>query len=153
LEIGFDYRLTDLQAAMGIVQLGRLPEMVERRRMIAARYADALSSLRGLRVVADPPYGTTNFQSFWLEVLPGFPVSREALLGRLSDAGIAARRGASAAHRQPAYRWRDTGNVRLQYTERLCDRTLVLPVFHDLDSASINRVINAIRHAAAWRSM
>jgi dTDP-4-amino-4,6-dideoxygalactose transaminase len=148
LEVGFDYRMTDLQAAVGIIQLRRLPEMVERRRKIAAMYVEALKSLKGLRIVSDPPYGTTNYQSLWLEVLPGFPMSREALLERLADAGITARRGAYAAHRQPAYRWRDNGNARLQSTERLSDRTLVLPVFHEIDSSSINRVINAIRNAA-----
>jgi dTDP-4-amino-4,6-dideoxygalactose transaminase len=148
LEIGFNYRMTDLQAAVGIVQLRRLAEIVERRRQIAAAYVAGLAGLKGLRFVADPPYGTTNFQSFWVEVLPGFPVSREELLARLADAGISARRGIMAAHRQPAYRWRDTGNAGLQHTERLTDRTLILPVFHELDTVSMNRVINTI-HAAA----
>jgi dTDP-4-amino-4,6-dideoxygalactose transaminase len=148
LEIGFNYRMTDLQAAVGIVQLRRLAAIVERRREIAAAYVAGLAGLKGLRCVADPPYGTTNFQSFWVEVLPAFPVSREELLGRLADAGISARRGIMAAHRQPAYRWRDTGNAGLQHTERLTDRTLILPVFHELDTVSMNRVMNTI-HAAA----
>ncbi|MDQ0827967.1 dTDP-4-amino-4,6-dideoxygalactose transaminase [Arthrobacter sp. B2I5] len=148
LEVGFDYQMTDLQAAIGICQLRRLPEMVERRRRIAGIYAGALSGLKGLRFVTDPPYGTTNFQSLWVEVLPDFPATREALLGELAEAGVTARRGPYAVHRQPAYRWRDTGNARLQYSERLSDRTLVLPVFHELDTASINRVINAIRNTA-----
>lgn len=147
LEVGFNYRMTDLQAAVGIVQLRRLARMVARRREIAASYVAGLAGLKGLRLVADPPYGTTNFQSFWVEVLPAFAVSREGLLSRLADAGIAATRGVMAAHRQPAYRWRDTGNARLQHTERLTDSTLVLPVFHELDPVSINRVINTIQTA------
>jgi dTDP-4-amino-4,6-dideoxygalactose transaminase len=53
-----------------------------------------------------------------------------------------------ASHRQPAYRWRDTGNAGLQSTERLTDRTLILPVFHELDNPGLNRVINCIRTAA-----
>ncbi|HYH75967.1 MAG TPA: DegT/DnrJ/EryC1/StrS family aminotransferase [Arthrobacter sp.] len=148
LEIGFNYRMTDLQAAVGIVQLRRLAEVVERRREIAAAYVAGLAGLKGLRFVADPPYGTTNFQSFWVEVLPGFPVSREELLARLADAGVSARRGIMAAHRQPAYRWRDTGNAGLSHTERLTDRTLILPVFHELDAISMNRVMNTIHTAA-----
>lgn len=153
LEIGFDYQMTDLQAAIGLCQLRRLPAMVERRRRIAGIYTDALSGLDGLRFVSDPPYGTTNFQSLWMEVLPAFPATRELLLERLAEAGVTARRGAYAAHRQPAYRWRDTGNTRLHYTERLSDRTLVLPVFHELDATSINRVINAIRNTASPAGM
>jgi dTDP-4-amino-4,6-dideoxygalactose transaminase len=148
LEVGFNYRMTDLQAAVGIVQLGRLPEVVARRRDIAARYVAGLVGLRGLRLVSDPPYGTTNFQSLWLEVLPGFGTTREGLLERLGEAGISARRGIMAAHRQPAYRWRDTGSSLLQHTERLNDRTLILPVFHELDDDSLSRIISIIRSAA-----
>lgn len=149
LEVGFDYQMTDLQAAIGLCQLMRLPAMVERRRRIAGIYTGALSGLEGLRFVSDPPYGTTNFQALWVEVLPAFPATRESLVERLADAGVTARRGAYAAHRQPAYRWRDIGNIRLNYSERLSDRTLVLPVFHELDATSINRVINAIRNIAS----
>jgi len=152
LEIGYNYRMTDLQAAVGIVQLGRLARIVERRREIAAQYVAGLKGLRGLRFAADPPYGTTNFQSFWLEVLPGFRTDREGLLARLADAGISARRGIMAAHRQPAYRWRDTGNAGLQNTERMTDRTLILPVFHELDNAGMERVMECIRAAAGART-
>jgi dTDP-4-amino-4,6-dideoxygalactose transaminase len=148
-EVGFNYRMTDLQAAVGLVQLGRLPEVVERRRDIAARYVAGLAGLRGLRLVSDPPYGTTNFQSLWLEVLPGFAATRESLLARLAEAGISARRGIMAAHRQPAYRRRNWGSCLLQHTERLNDRTLILPVFHELDDESLSRIICTIHDAAA----
>ncbi|WP_240484374.1 DegT/DnrJ/EryC1/StrS family aminotransferase [Pseudarthrobacter sulfonivorans] len=151
VEVGFDYQMTDLQATVGIVQLGRLGEIVARRREIAAKYEAGLSGLAGLRFVTDPPYGTANFQSFWVEVLPDFAIDREELLARLADAGISARRGAMAAHRQPAYRWRETGNAGLQNTERLTDRTLVLPIFHGLDNVGLNRVMNSVRAAAGVR--
>lgn len=148
VEVGYDYQMTDLQAAVGIVQLGRLGEMVARRREIAAKYAAGLSGLAGLRFVADPPYGTTNFQSFWVEVLPDFTLDRDGLASRLADAGISAPRGVVAAHRQPAYRWRATGNASLQNTERLTDRTLALPIFHRLDNVGLNRIMNSVRAAA-----
>jgi dTDP-4-amino-4,6-dideoxygalactose transaminase len=148
VEIGFSYRMTDLQAAVGIAQLGRLARVVERRREIANRYVTGLAGLKGLRFVADPTYGTTNFQSFWLEVLPGFATSRDGLLSRLASEGISASGGLPATHRQPAYRWRDTGNAGLQHTERLSDRTLVLPVFHELDASGMDRVMSCIRAAA-----
>lgn len=151
VEVGFDYQMTDLQAAVGIVQLGRLGEVVARRREIAAKYEAGLSGLAGLRFVADPPYGTANFQSFWVEVLPDFAIDRDGLMSRLADAGVSAPRGAVAAHRQPAYRWRYTGNAGLQNTERLTDRTLVLPIFHGLDSVGVNRIMNSVRAAAGVR--
>lgn len=73
LEIGFNYRMTDLQAAVGIVQLARLHQAVQRRRELAANYAQAFAGIEGLRLVDDPVYGTGNFQSCWLEVGTAFP--------------------------------------------------------------------------------
>jgi dTDP-4-amino-4,6-dideoxygalactose transaminase len=148
-EVGFNYRMTDLQAAVGLVQLGRLPEIVRRRREIVAAYSSDLAGIAGLRPVADPPWGTSNFQSFWVEVLPEFPLDREALLARLADDGISARRGIMAAHRQPAYAQRDTGGARLDATERLTDRTLILPVYHQLTEHDRARVVDSIARVAA----
>lgn len=148
LEVGFNYRMTDLQAAVGIVQLRQLTQIVARRREIGTTYGEGLGNIQGLRLVTDPPHGTSNFQSFWIEVLPEFPINRDGLLSRLADEGIGATRGFMAAHRQPAYRWRDTGKVRLQHAERLTERLIVLPAYHELDTISINRVINTLLTAA-----
>lgn len=152
LEIGFNYRMTDLQAAVGIVQLGRLPEAVRRRRRIAAEYASAVADVPGLRAVADPEWGQSNFQSFWLEVGPEYPLDREGLLVKLAEADISARRGIMAAHRQPAYRGRDTGSASLAVTERLTDTTLILPLYHELSAADQARVIDALQLEGAIRS-
>lgn len=148
LEIGFNYRMTDLQAAVGIVQLGRLSEIVRRRRELALVYAEALQHIDGLRAVADPGWGTSNFQSYWVEVEPGFPLGREELLEALAEAGISARRGIMAAHRQPAYRASGAGTAALPATERLTDNTLILPLFHQLRGEEQERVI-AVLHDAA----
>jgi dTDP-4-amino-4,6-dideoxygalactose transaminase len=150
-EIGFNYRMTDLQAAVGLVQLGRLPQIVRRRRELAERYAELLADIPGLRAVADPPWGTGNFQSYWVEVEPSFGASREDTMEVLARADISARRGIMAAHRQPAYRDVDTGSVPLPVTERLTDRTLILPLFHELTDAEQLRVVDALRDAAELR--
>jgi len=153
LEVGFNYRMTDMQAAVGLVQLGRLPEIVRRRREIVAAYTDDLSDVPGLRPVADPPWGTSNFQSFWIEVLPEFPVGRDELLALLAADEISGRRGIMASHRQPAYADRDTGAAALPVTERLTDNTLILPVFHQLADDERARVVDSIRRAAAARTV
>jgi dTDP-4-amino-4,6-dideoxygalactose transaminase len=144
-EVGYNFRMTDLQAAVGLVQLRRLPEVVERRRTIAASYAKAIDDIEGLRAVADPAWGTSNFQSFWVEVLDDYPTDREGLLERLAHADISARRGIMAAHQQPAYAGRDTGDATLAATERLNTRTLILPVFHELSESDQQRVIAVLR--------
>jgi dTDP-4-amino-4,6-dideoxygalactose transaminase len=145
LEVGFNYRMTDLQAALGLVQLGRLPEIVTRRREVAARYGEAVAHLEGLRGVEDPPWGTGNFQSYWVEVGEGYPLDRDGLLARLARAGISARRGIMAAHLQPAYRDRETGSCELPVTERLTASTLILPLHHELTVDDQERVVDALR--------
>lgn len=147
-EVGFNYRMTDLQAALGLVQLGRLPEMVRRRRSLAEDYRKVLDSIPDLRCVADPPYGTSNFQSFWVEVLPGFPMDRDELLGWLAGDGISARRGIMAAHRQPAYAGHTGLVAPLPVTERLTDSTLILPMFHTMTAEEHRRVVDSLVAAA-----
>lgn len=146
-EVGFNYRMTDLQAAVGIVQLRKLPEVVARRRDIAHTYAKHIAEIDGLRAVTDPPWGTSNFQSFWIEVGPSYPLDRDGLLTRLAGADISARRGIMAAHREPAHRDADTGTVSLRATEHLTDNTLILPVFHQMSESEQSRVIEALQTA------
>ena len=145
-EVGYNFRMTDLQAALGLVQLGRLDAIVERRRAIAQAYRDALSDLPGLRCIDDPEHGTSNYQSFWVEVGDAFGTDREGLLAALADADVSARRGIMAAHRQPAYAGVDHGP--LPVTERLNDRTLILPVFHQMTDDEQAQVVRAVLHAA-----
>jgi dTDP-4-amino-4,6-dideoxygalactose transaminase len=145
LETGFNYRMTDMQAAVGIVQLGRLSEMVRRRREIAARYATALAGINGLRPVSDPEWGTSNFQSYWVEVEPGFPTDRDGLLKALADGDISARRGIMASHRQPTFWAAGADDALLGVTERLTDNTLILPLFHQMTDEEQARVIDVLR--------
>lgn len=149
VEVGFNYRMTDLQAAVGLIQLGRLGEVVERRRQIADGYAKAVAELEGLRIVTDPEYGTTNYQSCWVEVGPAYGLDREGLLGALAEAEISARRGIMASHRQPAYADRDWGTADLSVTEHLTDNTLILPVFHQMSESEQSRVIDVLRAGAS----
>lgn len=148
-EIGFNYRMTDVQAAIGLVQLGRLDDMIARRRALVGVYRHALADVDGLRLSEDPDWGTSNFQSFWIDVLPSFPIDREDLLARFAWAGISARRGIMAAHLQPAHRG---SPLSLPVTERLTDSTLILPLHHSLDPESMARIISVICKAAGKSS-
>jgi perosamine synthetase len=142
-EVGFNFRMTDVQAAIGIVQLRKLDEMVARRRELAQRYRQLLAAVPGLRVIADPPYGRTNYQSFWILLPDGAPVSRDEMLRRLADAGVSARRGIMAAHREPAYQ--DYPSEALPVTERLTADSLILPLFHEMTEAQQDTVVRAVR--------
>lgn len=146
-ETGLNCRMTDLQAALGNVQLRKLARIVQRRRDIATSYTAGLAGLAGLRLASDPPHGNANFQSYWLEVGDGFGVDREGLLERLSDAGIEAAPAMTLGRRLS--RWREAGVSALQNAELLSARTLVLPMHYQLDGVGINRVINTIQASGA----
>ncbi|MCL3817859.1 DegT/DnrJ/EryC1/StrS family aminotransferase [Aeromicrobium wangtongii] len=143
-EIGFNYRMTDLQAAVGIVQLGRLTELIERRRQFAEVYTKYINDIDGLRAVADPSGGTTNFQSYWIEVGDPYPLDRDDLLAHLASLDISARRGIMTAHRQPAYAHQGLGPGSLPVSEHLSDNTLILPLFHEMSVGEQARVISAL---------
>jgi dTDP-4-amino-4,6-dideoxygalactose transaminase len=146
LETGFNFRMTDIQAAVGLVQLGRLDPLVQRRRMLAERYQELLAGVPGLRFASDPPYGTTNYQSFWVVLPPDFPVDRNTLMRLLTERDVSPRRGIMAAHLEPAY----AGALRtpLPVTERLTRDSLILPLFHEMTEEQQDRVAEVIVEAA-----
>src|SRR5262245_6751625 len=146
LETGYNFRMTDIQAAVGIVQLGRLGEIVRRRRELAARYQEGLASVPGIGVASDPPYGETNFQSFWVVLSSEFPLERNDLITFLMARGISPRRGIMASHLEPAYRGHP--HLDLPVTEALTRRSLLLPLYHALSDDEQDRVIDGIREAA-----
>jgi perosamine synthetase len=146
LEVGFNYRMTDIQAAIGLVQLGRLSQLVARRRVLAARYQELLAGVPGLTTIRDPGYGATNYQSFWVQPQPGFPAGQGELLRRLADAGVSARRGIMAAHLEPAYA--DRPCPRLPVTERVTAGSVILPLFHQLTEDEQQLVVSVIGAAA-----
>jgi dTDP-4-amino-4,6-dideoxygalactose transaminase len=149
LETGFNYRMTDVQAAIGLVQLGKLDQMIARRRALAGRYQELLAALPGLATIHDPVYGTTNYQSFWVLLPGGFPVSRNELLRLLADGGVSARRGIMASHLEPAYAGHPCPP--LPVTERLTATSLILPLFHEMTEDEQDLVVSVITAAAGLR--
>ncbi|GGM42451.1 aminotransferase DegT [Micromonospora sonchi] len=147
LETAFNYRMTDIQAAVGLVQLGRLAELVAHRRALAARYHELLAGIRGLVPVRDPEYGTTNFQSFWVLIEPTYGVGRDEVLAELAAQGVSARRGIMAAHLEPAYA--DVAHAPLPVTERLTRDSLILPLHHALTEDDQDHVVAVLGKLAA----
>ncbi len=146
LEVAFNYRMTDIQAAVGLEQIAKLDEMIERRRYLASRYRELLADVPGLQLASDPPYGTANFQSFFVVLPDDAPRTRNEVLAGLAEAGVSARRGIMAAHLEPAYAGPDgRPTVTLPETERLTERSLILPLFHTMTLDDQDRVVAALR--------
>ncbi|HEU5195600.1 MAG TPA: DegT/DnrJ/EryC1/StrS family aminotransferase, partial [Methylomirabilota bacterium] len=142
-EVGFNYRMTDLQAAVGLVQLGRLEEIIKRRREQGARYDRAFIKHPALA----PPHIAENvrfnYQTYLLRLLAGAGITRDALMQKLLEQGIATRRGVMAAHREPAYR---KSRLRVPLTAtNVADRTaIVLPLHHAMSPAEQDQVTDAV---------
>jgi dTDP-4-amino-4,6-dideoxygalactose transaminase len=140
-EVGFNYRMTDMQAAIGLVQLGRLPRIIARRRELAERYHKLFTDVDDLRPVTDPDYGTTNYQAFWVVLPDSYPGTQVDALTGLQSRGVSARRGVMASHLEPAYAG---SRVDLPVTEHLTTRSVVLPLFHQMTEAEQDSVVTAL---------
>jgi len=149
-EIGFNYRLTDLQAAIGRVQLQRLPSMVARRRALAVRYRELLGAIPDLRLPLEPAWARSNWQSFCVRLPAGCDQGR--VMQRMLDQGISTRRGVMTAHREPAYArepWRAEHAAALAISEEISDDGIMLPLFGDMTDDDQSRVAMALAAAIA----
>lgn len=153
-ELGYNYRLTDLQAAIGRVQLQRLPDLIARRRVLADRYCDLLAGIADLQLPFEPEWARSNWQSFCVR-LP-FGCDQARVMQSMLDEGIATRRGVMCAHREPAYRhgpWRcardSDEHSCLSQSEQISDDGLILPLFDGLTDTDQQRVAAGLARAIA----
>jgi perosamine synthetase len=142
LEPAYNYRMTDLQAAVGRPQLRRLADIVTERRRLAAVYASAFADHPVLAPPKDPDHGRCNWQSYPMRLRSGTALGQRQIMQHFLDAGIATKRGVSNSHQEPAYahhplRWP------LPVSEVLRDTTVLLPLFHGMTDTEQQRVITA----------
>ncbi len=156
-ELGYNYRLTDIQAAIGREQLKRLPEAVTRRREIAERYRQLLSDIPSLVLPTEPNWARTNWQSYCVRLPEGS--DQKEVMQQMLDDGIATRRGIMCAHLEAAYSaagsWRcaqqsckPQGNCpNLRESERAQERGVILPLFTQMTEDQQDRVASSLRQA------
>jgi dTDP-4-amino-4,6-dideoxygalactose transaminase len=142
-EVGYNYRMTDLQAAVGLVQLGKLDHMLARRRELANRYTQHLSKYPWIVVPTEPAGSKHNYQSYMVRLTGDAPIGRDELMQRLLDRGVHSRRGIMAIHRELPYlnpRW----DAVLPVTNRVTDSALVLPLFFEMTDDEHGYVLESI---------
>lgn len=134
---GYNYRMTDMQGAMGLAQLKRLDGIIERRRQIADRYRALFSGVKGITLLAEPVWARYNWQSF-VVFLDDASLQRPVMQAML-DKGISLRRGIMCAHRESPYRagWSDSS---LQVSERATDTGLIIPLYPDMTDEQVETV-------------
>jgi dTDP-4-amino-4,6-dideoxygalactose transaminase len=144
----FNYRMTDIQAAIGRVQLSRLPAIVERRRAIAAKYGELLRGIPGIIPAIEPAWARTNWQSYTVRLVP--PLDQRRVMQRMLDDGVSTRRGVMNAHREPAYpagTWRAPGP--LTRSEQAQDTVIILPLYHQMTGDEQQRVVASLAQAVS----
>jgi perosamine synthetase len=140
--VGYNYRMTDLQAAIGRKQLERLSEILARRRAVAARYSELLGNLEGLLLPLEPEWARSNWQSYCVR-LPDW-VEQRVVMQRLLDHGISTRRGIMCAHREPCYAAENRQHD-LRQSELAQDHAILLPIFAQMTEDDLVTVTDALR--------
>jgi perosamine synthetase len=140
-EVGYNHRITDIQAAIGLPQLDRLPDALARRRAVAERYSAALANHPFLVAPWVPEGFDPNWQSYQVALCETAPMTRNEMMDQLYDRGIPTRRGVMASHLEPPYR--DLG-CDLPITEKIAATTLQLPMHPALTADQQDRILDAL---------
>lgn len=142
--VGFNYRMTDIQAAVGREQLKRLADIIERRNDQAARYRTLLADVPSLQLPRTPAWARSNQQSFCVR-LPDGCDQYEVMQAMLVD-GVATRRGIMCSHREEAYADAPVRHA-LRKSEEAQDRCVLLPLFAQMTEAEQRRVAESLTAA------
>lgn len=146
--LGYNYRMTDMQAAIGRKQLERLPQLIARRRRLASRYAELLGNIEGLRLPFEPEWARSNWQSYCVR-LPD-RIDQRAMMQSLLDQGIATRRGIMCSHREPPYA-KAAQRHDLSQSELSQDRSILLPIYAQMSQAEQLCVAECLKAELAHR--
>lgn len=162
--VGYNYRLTDVQAAIGRMQLQRLPAMIARRREQAEKYHELLRCIEGVNLPREPEWAKSNWQSYCITFAN--QEIRDAVAKSLAERKIDTRGGVMCAHREKAYvgvPWRCAGDSlemspvvaaqRLRHSAECQDRGLILPLYDSLTDQELRRIASAIDAVVSRQSL
>lgn len=142
---GFNYRMTDMQAAIGRRQLQRLPHILARRRALAASYAERLAGVPGIEPPFEPEWARSNWQSYCVRLPDGADQGR--VMQAMLDRGVATRRGVMCSHLEDAYA--DMAFPPLPHSEAAHRRSILLPLYAQMTDAEQAEVVDALKAALA----
>jgi perosamine synthetase len=142
--IGYNYRMTDIQAAVGRAQLTRMPEIMARRRALAARYTQHLDGNLGIGTPFEPVWARSNFQSYCVRLPDG--VDQRTVMQKMLDAGIATRRGIMCIHREDCYAGQSI-NALLTNSEAAQDSCIILPLYPQMSEDEQDMVVRELKQA------
>ena len=145
-EAGYNFRLSDLHAAVGLAQLRKLDALLQRRRAIAARYDAAFDGHPTVVPPHVPDYADPNYQSYIVRLRGASAARRNAFLDAMGRRGVATRRGLMAIHREACYAGAPRATS-LRHTEEADAQTVILPMHGELQTEEQRRVIRAVEES------
>lgn len=137
IEMAYNYRMTDIQAAVGVVQLDRMPDFIKKRRELDCLYREYLKDISWIILPKEPEWARTNWQSYAVRIKEESPVSRDELMQYFLDNGVSVKPGVMNAHRELPY---NNSNVHLPKSEEARDDTVLLPIYHEMEEKDIKRI-------------
>jgi len=142
--LGYNYRMTDVQAAIGQEQVRRLPEIIDQRRFLAGRYGELLLDAPGIRLPGEPTWAHSNWQSYCV----GLPerCDQRRVMQFMLDRGVATRRGIMCAHREGAYA-NGSRSWQLPESEKAQDHSILLPLYHEMSLQDQDYVVRMLKEA------
>ena len=142
-EVGYNFRLTNIQAALGVAQLEQLPEILDRKQEIHKRYTNSIEIIDGLSIASGPDYAQNNY---WLNILQIdsliYEEDREELMLRLQQNGIQTRPAWTLNHLQKPYQ--SCQSYKIFDAEQLVENSLCLPSSSKLSSVELNKIIDCL---------
>jgi dTDP-4-amino-4,6-dideoxygalactose transaminase len=148
-ELGYNYRMTDLQAAVGREQLLRLPGLIAQRRLLAEQYRERLSGIPGLSLPIEPQWARSNWQSFCVRLDDG--IDQRTVMQAMLDQGISTRRGVMNIHLEGAYADQSSHRAATSLMRSVTaqHQTVILPLYAQMTMSEMDRVVEALREALA----
>ena len=140
LEVGYNYRMTDIQASVGIEQIKKLDFIFSERRKIATTYIKAFKHIDCIQLPIEKEGYKSNYQSFSILIKESSPISRNDLMQKLLDQGISTRRGIMTSHRETAYK--NSSSFNLPTSEKMADNSILIPLYYPMSEDQISYVIN-----------
>ena len=144
LELGYNYRISDIQCALGISQMQRLPEFLRRRREIAEAYNEAFCDTEGI-LIPEQAKGTLN--SWHLYVIQVIGGDRKEIFDRLRREGIGVNVHYIPVYKHPYYQRNGYGQVCCKNAEKVYGRMISLPIYPDLTEGEQEYVIEKVKEA------
>lgn len=146
---GINGKMNEIQAAFGLLQLGKIDAALARRRVIAEQYRKELAGIESIKLLAAPAQADSNHSYFPIFVQPGYPLSRDGLYQRLCENGIFGRRYFFPLISDfPMYRGLPSATLEnLPIAHRVAEQVICLPIFPDLPSEEVSRIASLIAKA------